>query len=159
MALFLAALLFAAPLEAQKAGEQVLSSRSLTTALGSPSTERWSGARFVIQEPERTKNRGRGALWGAGIGFVAGGFLGVVSVESDGGDEFGGDSLVESAATGEAFLLGALVGAGLGAILGATVFAPSSEVSEDDGTDFALRLIPIASTVGPGVGFQIRMLR
>ena len=79
----------------------------------------------IRQAAQQTgRNRTRGALWGGGIGLVAGGILGGVTVGSDDEDGFGG-SLVESAATGEAVILGAVVGAGIGALLGATLFAPS----------------------------------
>ena len=70
------------------------------------------------------RNRTRGALWGGGIGLVAGGLLGGLTVGLDDEDGFGG-SVTESAATGEAVLLGAVVGAGIGALLGSTIFAPA----------------------------------
>jgi hypothetical protein len=71
------------------------------------------------------RNRTRGAVWGGGIGLLAGGLLGGLTVQSDDeGDGFGGSPL-EGAATGEAVILGAVVGAGIGALLGATVFAPA----------------------------------
>ena len=94
--------------------------------------------------PQGSPSRGRGALWGAGIGLVAGGLLGAVSVSSDESDGGFGGSLVESSATGEAVVLGALVGAGIGAVLGATVFAPSPSAGEPN-AGLTLSVVPVAS--------------
>ena len=81
-----------------------------------------------LQGERPRRARVRGALIGGGIGLVAGGVLGGLSVSSDADEGFGG-SLVESAATAEAVMLGAVVGAGVGVILGATVFAPAKRVA------------------------------
>jgi hypothetical protein len=77
------------------------------------------------------RNRSRGALWGGGIGLVAGGLLGGLTATSADEGDFG-SSLAESAITGEAVLLGAVVGAGIGALLGATVFAPAHRLASGD---------------------------
>jgi len=77
-------------------------------------------------------DRSRGALWGGGIGFVTGGLLGGLTATSGDEDDFG-SSLTESAVTGEAVLLGAVVGAGIGALLGATLLAPSHRPTSGDG--------------------------
>ena len=52
-------------------------------------------------QQEAGRNRAKGALWGGGIGLVAGGILGGLSVQSDDDDGLG-SSMVESAATGPA---------------------------------------------------------
>lgn len=97
------------------------------------------------------RRRARGALIGGGIGLVAGGILGGLTVTSDdGGDGFGG-SLAEGAATAEAVMLGAVVGAGLGAILGATVFAPKVRTSGTSDGALAVTVIPRFDATGPGV--------
>lgn len=100
------------------------------------------------------RNRGKGALWGGAVGLVAGGLLGAASVESDDDDGFGG-SLVESAATGEAVVIGALVGAGLGALLGATVFAPTRTSTSSNGA-MAIRVSP--ESQGEETGVRIGFL-
>lgn len=102
------------------------------------------------------RNRSRGALWGGGIGLVAGGVLGGLFVSSDEDDGFG-DSLVEGAATGEAVLLGALVGGALGAVLGATVFAPSHAGAVDADSASGFSVWPIASL--RTLGFSVRISR
>lgn len=94
--------------------------------------------------PQAGPARGRGALWGGGIGLVAGGLLGALSVSSDESDGDFGGSLVESSATGEAVVLGALVGAGIGAVLGATVFAPSPSAVESN-AGLTLSIVPVAA--------------
>lgn len=91
-------------------------------------------------------NRTRGALWGGGIGLVAGGLLGGLTVGSDDEGDFGG-SLTESAATGEAVLLGAVVGAGIGALLGATIFAPAHSQGSADGSGMSLALHPSGTAI------------
>lgn len=91
-------------------------------------------------------DRTRGALWGGGIGLVGGGLLGGLTVGSD--DEGGvGGSLTESAATGEAVLLGAMVGAGIGALLGATIFAPAHPPGAPDGGGMSLTVHPIGAAI------------
>jgi len=100
-------------------------------------------------------DRGRGALWGAGIGLVAGGLLGGLTVRSETDSELGG-SLAESAATGEAVILGALVGAGIGALLGATVLAPGRAVESASDQSGALRVTPLVSLHGFGVRVRVR---
>lgn len=82
--------------------------------------------------------RARGALIGGGIGLVAGGLLGGLTVEGDGDDGFGG-GLAESAATAEAVVLGAVFGAAIGAVLGATVFAPDRPDRRETESALSLR--------------------
>jgi len=102
------------------------------------------------------RNRTRGALWGGGIGLVAGGLWGGLTVGSGTEGGFGG-SLTESAATGEAVLLGALVGAGMGALLGATIFAPA-ERSEPSGSG-AVSLAVHPSWAGIALAGRVRIGR
>lgn len=92
------------------------------------------------------RNRTRGAMWGGGIGLVAGGLVGGLSADADDGGGFDG-SLTESAATGEAVLLGAVVGAGIGALLGATILAPSHRSTSADGDALRLSLHPSGPAV------------
>ncbi len=109
------------------------------------------------EEPQHVgRDRTRGALWGGGIGLVAGGLLSGLSVGSDDENDGFGGSLVGSAATGEAVILGAVLGAGIGALLGATVFAPSRPSAAGDGGGMALSVHPtlsglsVAARVGVG---------
>jgi hypothetical protein len=92
-------------------------------------------------------DRIRGALWGGGIGLVAGGLLGGLTAGSDDDGGFG-DSLVESAATGEAVLLGAVGGAVIGALLGATVFAPSHRSASHPAGAMRLSVHPMGAVIG-----------
>lgn len=105
----------------------------------------------AIPQTESRPNRGRGALWGAGIGLVAGGLLGALTLESDGDGDIG-SGLADAAATGEALVFGALVGAGIGALLGATVFAPSRSPADER----ALRLTPTVGWDRVGLRARIR---
>lgn len=110
----------------------------------------------AFQSVER--NRGKGALWGAGLGLVAGGLLAGLTASSEEDEGFGGEGLAESAATVEGVVFGALLGAGLGAILGATVFAPSRSDGSAGGGGLAVRVAtrPRADGAGVGVGLQWR---
>lgn len=102
-------------------------------------------------------DRARGALWGGGIGLVAGALLGGLTAQSgDEGDGLGG-TLVESAATGEAVVFGAVLGAGIGALLGATVFAPSKPASTRDRGGLALSVHPAPSMLS--VAARVRVGR
>jgi hypothetical protein len=108
-------------------------------------------ARALLTQEENGRRRGRGALWGAGIGLVAGGLLAGLSVETEDDTGLGG-GLTEASATGEAVVLGAVVGAGIGALLGATIFAPSgSERGES-----RVSVTPIALTRGVALRVDIR---
>lgn len=113
-----------------------------------------SGGTAVAPRQEVRRDRRKGALWGGGIGLVAGGLLGGLTVESD-----DGDGLVESAATGEAVVLGALVGAGLGALLGATVFAPSRPMPSGAERGMAVVVAPRRDGDGSGVRVGLRWRR
>jgi len=106
-------------------------------------------ARTSVDLPrqEAEKNRTKGAVWGGAIGLVAGGILGGVSVDSDSGDS----GLTESAATGEAVVLGAVLGAGIGALLGATLFAPDRPSSER-----AFSVAPLVGIHAAGVVVRLR---
>jgi hypothetical protein len=111
----------------------------------------------VEQSDERgDRDRLRGALWGGGIGLVAGGLLGGLTVESSNGDDGFGGSLVESSATGEAVILGALVGAAIGAVLGSTVFAPAHREDGEVriGSGFSASPLTSRGAVGLMVGFR-----
>lgn len=113
---------------------------------------------FLLASPldgQASPDRTRGALWGGGIGLVAGGLLGGLTVESDEGGDFGG-SLVEGAATGEAVVLGALTGAVIGALLGATLFAPSKARRGGSDPGRALQLVPVMTPKGPVARFRLR---
>ena len=104
-----------------------------------------------LQDAEGPR-RGRGALWGAGIGLVAGGLLGGLTV---GSDEDVGGSLVESAATGEAVLLGAALGGAVGALLGATVFAPGGEAPDSDRAAPSVAIRPWLSPERVGLAARV----
>lgn len=112
---------------------------------------------LAFQSVER--NRGKGALWGAGLGLVAGGVLAGLTMSSDDEDDAFGESLGEDAAATEAVVFGALVGAGLGAILGATVFAPSRSDGAAGGGNLAVHFAPRLRTDGAGVGVGLRWRR
>lgn len=99
------------------------------------------------------RNRLVGGLWGGGIGLVAGGILGGLSVESD-ADDGGFGGLTEASATGEAVVLGAFVGATIGALLGATVFAPAPRQGAPSSN---LSATPMAS--GGAYGLVVRIAR
>ena len=106
-------------------GTRVLSPLAGSVLHGSPSA--W------LEPPQAVgHDRRRGAFWGGGIGFVAGGLLGGLTATSGDEDDFG-SSLTESAVTGEAVLLGAVVGAGIGALVGATLLAPSHRLTSGHG--------------------------
>lgn len=146
------AALLAAPLSAQ-AGPAALVSG-------------WSASAVTVSQPsldtpatpqEAGRNRLKGALWGGGIGLVAGGILGGLSVQSD--DDDPGSSLVDAAATGPAVVLGALVGAGVGALLGATVFAPSRPAPSGAEGGMAVLVAPRRAGDGTGVSVGLRLLR
>jgi hypothetical protein len=111
----------------------------------------------AFQSSER--NRGKGALWGAGLGLVAGGLLAALTVSSDEDDGLGGGGLAESAATAEGVVFGALLGAGLGAVLGATVFAPSRSGGAAGGGNLAVHVAPRSLPDGAGVGVGLRWRR
>lgn len=129
----LTALVLAAPLSAQAGPDE-----------GAPAPQRETG-----------RNRTKGALWGGGIGLVAGGILGGLSVQSD--NDAPGASLVESAATGPAVVLGALFGAGIGALLGATVFAPSRPPASGAPDGMAVLVAPRRdATGGLTIGLLLR---
>lgn len=96
------------------------------------------------------KNRKKGALWGGGIGLVAGGVLAGLSVESEEEGPLG--EIVEAAVTPAAVLVGAVLGAGIGALLGATVFAPSHSPASGS----AILLAPTRSGVGARVRLPFR---
>jgi hypothetical protein len=112
-------------------------------------------ALLAFQSVER--NRGKGALWGATLGLVAGGLLAGLTASSEEDDGFGGGGLAESAATVEGVVFGALLGAGLGAILGATVFAPSRSRGSAGGGNLAVHVAPRPRAEdGVGVGLRWR---
>ena len=113
---------------------------------------RFEGVPSVVPpQVETVVHRRRGALWGAGIGLVAGGVLGGLSVQSDDEDGYGA-GLAEAAATGAAVVLGAILGAGLGAVLGATVFAPSTSLP----AGHAMRVAPMVAPHGVGLHLRVR---
>lgn len=97
-------------------------------------------APLAFQSVER--NRGKGALWGAGLGLVAGGVL----AAEDGAPPWG-------------VVIGALMVAGLGAVLGATVFAPSRSGGTAGGGNLAVHVAPRSLADGPGVGVGLRWRR
>lgn len=108
----------------------------------------------VFQSVDR--NRAKGALWGAGLGLVAGGLLAALTASSEEDDGFGGEGLAESATTAEGVVFGALLGAGLGAILGATVFAPSRSPGSAGGRNLAVNVSPRPGADGARVGVGLR---
>lgn len=113
---------------------------------------RFEGVPSVVPpQAETVVHRRRGALWGAGIGLVAGGILGGLSVQSDDEDGYGA-GLAEAAATGAAVVLGAILGAGLGAVLGATVFAPSTSLA----AGHEMRVAPMVAPHGLGLRLHLR---
>jgi len=111
----------------------------------------------VEQSPlELRRDRLRGALWGGGIGLVAGSLLGGLTVGSADGDDGFGGSLAEASATGEAVVLGALVGAVIGAVLGSTAFAPTHAEDDESPVERGFSASPIMSHGGIGLVVAFR---
>ncbi len=105
-------------------------------------------------EARNGKNRGKGALIGAGVGILVGGILAPLTTRSESCDcvTVAGSSLAEASITGEAVLLGALVGGSMGGLLGAFVLAPNRWTAHPLPTGSAFR--PVTSAAGWRVGLK-----
>lgn len=115
--------------------------RPVTAALGDPPAP---------PQESPGKNRTKGALWGGGIGLVAGGLLAALTIQTDEGGAVG--DVVEDALTPVAVVMGAVGGAAIGALLGATVFAPSRDAPRTSD----LVVGPDRSGVRAGVRLRVR---
>lgn len=103
-------------------------------------------------EVRNGKNRGKGALIGAGIGVLVGGILAPLTSHSESCDCDA--SLTEASTTGEAVLLGALVGGSIGGLVGAFVLAPYRWTPHPVPTETAFQAHPTGAGWRVGLRFS-----